>query len=79
MDPDQLRETGKKMIDYVSDYWSSMRDRAPVAEVQPGYMRKLVPDKVPKHPEPWHKIFEDLDQVIMKGVSIRTLLNNSEM
>jgi len=32
-------------------------------------MRTLVPDTAPIDPEPWQKIFDDVETVIMPGVS----------
>jgi hypothetical protein len=42
MDSDALRKYGKEMIDFVADYWDSLRDRQPVPDVQPGFMREMV-------------------------------------
>jgi aromatic-L-amino-acid decarboxylase len=67
MDSKEFRKWGKEMIDFVADYWENIRDHLPTPDVQPGFMRKLVPDEAPEDPEPWENIFGDLDKVVIKG------------
>ena len=57
------------MVDYVADYLENIRDRRPLSNVKPGYLRELVPDEAPRDPEPWHDVFQDIERVIMPGVS----------
>ena len=61
------------MVDYIADYLETIRERRVFPEVQPGYMRDLVPDSAPVQGEDWDKIFADVDRVIMPGVSILLL------
>ncbi len=42
MDSDAFREHGKRMVDYVADYWEQMRTHGPVHNVEPGYIKDLV-------------------------------------
>lgn len=42
MDSEQFRKHGKEMIDFVADYWDHLRDRRPIPDVQPGYIKDLV-------------------------------------
>ncbi len=44
MDSAAFRKYGKEMVDFVADYWDSMRDRTPLPDVQPGYAREMVDD-----------------------------------
>ena len=37
--------------------------------VQPGYLRELIPEEVPEQGETWQSIFQDIERVIMPGVS----------
>ena len=62
-------DSGKEMIDFIADYLENIRSRRVFPDVSPGYMRTLVPDSAPQDPEPWQKIFNDIETVIMPGVS----------
>ena len=60
------------MVDYIADYLENIRDRRVFPDVKPGYMRDLVPENAPMDGEKWENIFNDVETVIMPGV---TLLN----
>ena len=64
-----LRLAGKEMVDYICQYLTSVRDRRVSPDVQPGYMRDLLPARVPIEPESWDSIFKDIEKIIMPGVS----------
>lgn len=61
--------TGKEMVDYITEYLSSIRDRRVIPDVKPGDTQKLLPDSAPTEPEDWESIFNDIERVIMPGVS----------
>ncbi|PIO68144.1 pyridoxal-dependent decarboxylase domain protein, partial [Teladorsagia circumcincta] len=42
MDPESFRKYGKQMIDYVADYWRTIRDRSPLPDVQPGFLKHIL-------------------------------------
>lgn len=69
MDSDEYRKRGKEMVDYIADYLDNIRERRVFPQVEPGYMRDLVPDAAPELPEPWDNIFNDVERVIMPGVT----------
>jgi len=64
---EEFREFGRAMIDYVADYLENIRDRRVLPEVQPGYLKHLVPTEAPEEPEQWKDV--------MNGKTIFTLLN----
>ena len=68
MDASEFRRRGKEMVDYVADYLENIRERPPMAQVKPGYLRPLVPDEAPEDPEKWEDIIKDIERVIMPGV-----------
>lgn len=61
--------TGKEMVDYIADYLSNIRSRRTFPNVEPGYMRNLIPDSAPQTGESWDEIARDIERVIMPGVS----------
>ncbi|VDI07929.1 aromatic-L-amino-acid decarboxylase, partial [Mytilus galloprovincialis] len=69
MDPEEFRKRGKQMIDYVADYLENIRDRRPYPEVEPGYIKELLPDHAPNKPDKWDDVFSDIERVIMPGVT----------
>ena len=68
MDAEEFRLRGKEMIDYVADYLENIRDRRPLPEVEPGYLRALIPDHAPEESDQWEDLFKDIERVVMPGV-----------
>ncbi|CAO1398756.1 unnamed protein product [Diamesa serratosioi] len=69
MDINEYRRRGKEMVDYIADYLENIRDRRVFPNVQPGYMRNLMPDHAPVEGEEWTDIFNDIERVIMPGIT----------
>ncbi|XP_012262153.2 aromatic-L-amino-acid decarboxylase-like [Athalia rosae] len=69
MDTDEFREFGRAAVDYVADYTDTLRDRPVIPNVEPGYLGKLVPDEAPEKPESWKTVMEDVERVIMPGMT----------
>ncbi|ELK36061.1 PREDICTED: histidine decarboxylase [Myotis davidii] len=68
MEPEEYRERGKEMVDYICQYLSSVRERRVTPDVQPGYLRAQLPESAPEDPDSWDSIFGDIERVIMPGV-----------
>ncbi|XP_061132516.1 histidine decarboxylase-like isoform X2 [Syngnathus typhle] len=68
MQAEEYNRRGKELVDYITKYLSSIRQRRVIPDVQPGYMRELLPDTAPAEPEDWQSIFDDVEKVIMPGV-----------
>lgn len=60
---------GKELVDYITQYLVSIRERKVIPDVAPDYMRQLIPDTAPVEAEDWESIFKDIERVIMPGVS----------
>ncbi|KAF5306406.1 hypothetical protein FQA39_LY08915 [Lamprigera yunnana] len=69
MDSNDFRDFGKAMIDYVADYMDNIRDRDVLPSVTPGYLEKLVPEEAPNEGENWKTILQDVENIIMPGVT----------
>ncbi|GAB6023817.1 hypothetical protein CHUAL_014223 [Chamberlinius hualienensis] len=69
MNVDEYRKRGKELVDYIADYLSNIRDRRVFPDVKPGYLRQLLPDSAPYSPQQWEDIFNDVERVIMPGVT----------
>jgi aromatic-L-amino-acid decarboxylase len=69
MDTEEFRARGKEMVDYICDYMDGLSLRRVTPNVEPGYLRKLLPSQAPQHPEDWDTIMADVDTKIMPGVN----------
>lgn len=46
-----------------------MRSRPVVAGVAPGYLEKLIPEEPPQAGEKWQEVLQDVDRIIMPGIT----------
>uniref|UniRef100_A0A8D2AV92 Histidine decarboxylase n=1 Tax=Sciurus vulgaris TaxID=55149 RepID=A0A8D2AV92_SCIVU len=68
MEPEEYRERGREMVDYIFQYLSTVRERRVTPDVQPGYLRAQLPESAPEEPDSWDSIFGDIERIIMPGV-----------
>lgn len=61
---------GKELIDYIADYLENIRERRVFPDVKPGFIRSMIPPHPPLEPESWNSIMDDIENVIMPGVSV---------
>ncbi|XP_047135163.1 aromatic-L-amino-acid decarboxylase isoform X2 [Hydra vulgaris] len=66
---EEFKKFSKEMIDYVADYYDNIEQRSVLPKVQPGYLRSLLPPKAPVEPEHWKNIMQDIEKVIIPGVT----------
>ena len=57
------------MLHYVTSYMNNIRQRRALPDVEPGFMRELIPDRAPEVPDSWEDVMKDVERVIMPGVS----------
>lgn len=57
------------MVDYIADYLDTIEERRVTPAIEPGYLRRLVPDEAPQKPEQWEDIMKDVEDKIMPGVT----------
>ncbi|XP_066246831.1 aromatic-L-amino-acid decarboxylase-like [Euwallacea similis] len=69
MDAEQFREFGKAAVDYIADYYETIRDRPVLSNVQPGYLGDLLPKDPPLTGESWRDVLQDVDRIIMPGIT----------
>ncbi|XP_071945458.1 aromatic-L-amino-acid decarboxylase-like [Antedon mediterranea] len=65
----EFREQGKEMVEYIAGYIDTIEKRPPLAQVEPGYLSKLIPNAAPQKPDKWEDIMKDVEKVIMPGVT----------
>ncbi len=69
MSPEQFREHGHRLIDWVADYWATVGDRRVLPDVAPGEVRARLPEHPPETAEPFDAVLDDLDAVVMDGLT----------
>ncbi|MEX2625244.1 MAG: pyridoxal-dependent decarboxylase, partial [Ilumatobacteraceae bacterium] len=69
MTPDEFRAHGRELIDRIADYLETIEDRPVVSDVAPGDVRDSLPEHPPAEPEPWSAVMDDLDRVIVPGLT----------
>lgn len=57
------------MVDYVADYLENIEQRPVYPDVEPGYLRSLIPTEAPVEPESYDDIISDVERVIMPGIT----------
>ena len=71
MDASEFRKRGKEMVDYIADYLENIHSRRVIPEVQPGYLREMLPNKAPRRGDDWQDVMKDVERAIMPGVSVK--------
>ncbi|PNY26533.1 Aromatic-L-amino-acid decarboxylase [Tolypocladium capitatum] len=69
MDANEFRAAAKAAVDQIADYHESIPSRRVVSDVQPGYLRLLLPAAPPLDPEPFADIQADVHSKIMPGIT----------
>ncbi|XP_025234986.1 aromatic-L-amino-acid decarboxylase isoform X3 [Theropithecus gelada] len=69
MNTSEFRRRGKEMVDYVADYMEGIEGRQVYPDVEPGYLRPLIPDSAPQEPDTFEDIINDIEKIIMPGVT----------
>ncbi|CAH6999163.1 Ddc [Phodopus roborovskii] len=69
MDSSEFRRRGKEMVDYIADYLEGIEGRPVYPDVEPGYLRPLIPTAAPQEPEAYEDIIKDIEKIIMPGVT----------
>ena len=69
MDGLEFRHRGREMVDYLVDYLDNIDARRVTPNIEPGYLKELIPTQPPEYPEDWDTIMDDVEKKIMIGVS----------
>ncbi len=69
MTPQQFRDHGRAMIDWIADYYETIEARPVLSQVTPGDIRKQLPAQAPSQPEEFAAILADINQVILPGIT----------
>lgn len=69
MTPEQFRTEGKKVIDWIADYYENIEKYPILSQVKPGEIRDSLPLSAPQTGEPFDQMMHDVDTLIMPGIT----------
>lgn len=69
MNPEEFRQAGHQLIDWIADYRARIADLPVMSQVKPGEVKAQLPGEPPAAPESFDDIFRDLDNIIVPGLS----------
>ena len=69
MTPEEFRQFGHQVIDWIADYRAHVADLPVMSPVEPGSVRAQLPVHPPEQGEPFAAILADLDRLIAPGLS----------
>lgn len=69
MTPEEFRRIGHQLIDRIADYRAGVAARPVMSPAEPGAVRAALPKAPPPRPEPFAAVFDDLDRLILPGLS----------
>jgi aromatic-L-amino-acid/L-tryptophan decarboxylase len=64
-----LRSDGRAALEWVARYLERVGELPVLSQVQPGDVRAQLPVSAPEDPEPFSAVLEDLDRVLLPGVT----------
>jgi aromatic-L-amino-acid decarboxylase len=69
MTPDEFRQAGHALIDWIADYRTDLEQRPVRAQVGPGEVRNSLPSTPPQSPLSAASMLRDLEQKIVPGIT----------
>ena len=69
MTANHIRQWGRKVVDWVADYYERVEELPVLSQVKPGEIRAALPDQAPAQGESFEAILKDLDEVILPGIT----------
>lgn len=69
MTPEQFRKEGKRVIDWIADYYENVEKYPVLSQVKPGDIKNSLPDFPPQEGETMDAMMHDLDEKIMPGIT----------
>ncbi|CAD5119188.1 DgyrCDS7825 [Dimorphilus gyrociliatus] len=69
MESVEFLERGKQLMNYIIDYFDTVDQRKTLPDVEPGYMKSLIPEEAPQKADEWKNVFGDLEKIIMPGIT----------
>ncbi len=68
MTPEQFRDAGHRLVDWIAEYVESVEQRPVTPDVQPGDIIGELPEHPPAAPEPFADVLADVDRIVVPGL-----------
>ena len=69
MTPEEFRENGYAVIDWIADYMEQVEQYPVLSRVEPGEIASMIPDAAPETSDGFASMLSDLDDVVMPGIT----------
>jgi aromatic-L-amino-acid/L-tryptophan decarboxylase len=69
MSPEEFRKHGYAIIDWIADYYQRIESFPVLSQVKPGQIRAGLPADPPEHGEPFDSILQDINRLILPGIT----------
>jgi aromatic-L-amino-acid decarboxylase len=69
MTPEQFRACGRAVVDWIADYQERVESMPVLSKAEPGEVRAALPASPPEHGESFEAILEDVDRIVMPGIT----------
>src|ERR1700736_5056776 len=69
MSPEDFRQNGHAVIDWIADYYKSIESYPVLSQVKPGEIRASLPNEPPSTGEAFETIFRDVEKLILPGIT----------
>src|SRR5688572_29123667 len=69
MSPDEFREWGHKFVDWIADYLAHPERYPVLSQVEPGSIRRQLPENPPQKPEAMEAMLRDVERIIIPGIT----------
>ena len=69
MPPEDFRKHGREVVDWIADYMEQVDQYPVLSRVEPGDIRAQLPDSPPLQGEAFDQLLEDVNRVILPGIT----------
>ncbi|MBN2274754.1 MAG: aspartate aminotransferase family protein [Bacteroidales bacterium] len=69
MSVEDFRSEAHKLVDWIAEYYKNVADYPVKSQVNPGDIAARLPDAPPDDKEPFSSVFEDIEKIILPGMS----------
>src|SRR5215468_4551563 len=69
MTPEEFRKYGHQFVDWIANYLAHPEQISVLSKIKPGEVRNRLPAEAPQHPESMNDVLEDLDNIIVPGLT----------
>ena len=70
MTPEEFREHGHQLIDWLANYHQTLAERPVMSVSAPGEIAAQLPASPPEQPEAFEEVIADLDRIVLPGLSL---------